>query len=101
MAKVNCKQVAERLSVSYVVAAGLVKHLVATGKATIVEKVFHESGKGKPVRFYEIEDGVSLDLSGSTLAVVTETNFRLDGGQIVTEDAANAAVDAVDAAEAA
>jgi predicted ArsR family transcriptional regulator len=81
MAKVSCKQVAERLGVSYVVAAGLVKHLVATGKATVVEKVFHESGKGKPVRFYEISDSVALDLSGSTLAV-TET---------VTEGAAEAA----------
>jgi predicted ArsR family transcriptional regulator len=88
MAKVNCKQVAERLGVSYVVAAGLVKHLVATGKATIVEKVFHESGKGKPVRFYEIEDGVSLDLSGSTLAV-TEAVEAV--AETVTEGAAEAA----------
>lgn len=81
MSKLNCKQVAERLGVSYVVAAGLVKYLVGAGKATLVEKVPHESGKGKPVRFYEIADDVALDLSGSTLAVV----------ETATEDAAEAA----------
>ena len=63
MAKVNCKQVAERLGVSYVVAAGIVKYFVASGKATLVEKVLHASGKGKPVRFYEIADSATLDLS--------------------------------------
>lgn len=70
MAKLNCKQVSERLGVSYVVAAGLVKYLVGAGKATLVEKVSHESGKGKPVRFYEIAEDVSLDLSVKAAAEV-------------------------------
>lgn len=74
MAKLNCKQVADRLGVSYVVASGLVAHLVKAGKATVVEKVFHESGKGKPTRVYEIEDNVTLDLSSVVEAVeVVET----------------------------
>lgn len=72
MAKLNCKQVAERLGVSYVVAAGLVAHLVKVGKATIAEKVFHESGKGKPTRVYEIEDNVTLDLSAVPAVEVVE-----------------------------
>lgn len=66
--KLNCKQVAERLGVSYVVAAGLVKHLVEKGKATVSEKVFHESGKGKPTRVYEIDEEVTLSLGTLTVA---------------------------------
>lgn len=85
MSKLNCKQVAERLGVSYVVAAGLVKYLVGAGKATLVEKVSHESGKGKPVRFYEIADDVSLDLSGSTLTVAETAD------EVVSDNAAEAA----------
>jgi hypothetical protein len=73
MAKLNCKQVAERLDVSYVVAAGLVKYLVGAGKATLVEKVAHESGKGKPVRFYDIAEDVSLDLSVKDVVVAVES----------------------------
>jgi predicted ArsR family transcriptional regulator len=84
MAKLSCKQVAERLGVSYVVAAGVVKYLVAAGKATIVEKVFHASGKGKPVRFYEIAEDVALDLSEK--AVVAEVTVEGEG-----EDVAEAA----------
>jgi|LakMenEpi03Aug12_release.lakeMendotaPanAssembly.Ray.scaffolds.fasta_scaffold278079_2 hypothetical protein len=76
MAKLNCKQVAERLGVSYVVAAGVVKYLVAAGKATLVEKVAHSSGKGKPVRFYEIAEDVALDLSEK--AVVAEVTVEGD-----------------------
>lgn len=78
--KLNCKQVAERLGVSYVVAAGLVKHLVEKGKATVAEKVFHESGKGKPTRVYEIEDEVTLSLGALTVAEA-----------VADEDAAEAA----------
>lgn len=73
MAKVSCKQVADRLGVSYVVAAGLVAYLVKVGKATVAEKVFHESGKGKPTRVYEIEDNVTLDLSVAPVVEVVET----------------------------
>lgn len=69
MARLDTKQVAERLGVSYVVAAGLVKHLVATGQATLVEKRKSEkteknpAGLGKPTSIYEVADSVSLDLT--------------------------------------
>ena len=54
--KVSCKDVADRLGCSYVVATGLVKVLVDRGLASLVEKKFHESGKGKPTRYYEVAD---------------------------------------------
>ena len=79
MAKLNCKQVADRLGVSYVVAAGLVKYLVGAGKAVLVEKVAHESGKGKPVRFYDIAEDVSLDLSVKDVVVAVESGDREEG----------------------
>ena len=73
MARLNTKEIADRMSVSYVVAAWLVNHLVAAGKATLVEKVKADSGLGKPTRVYEIDDSVSLDLTCKTVApVVTE-----------------------------
>ena len=87
MARLDTKQVADRLGVSYVVAAGLVKHLVSTGQATLVEKRKNEkteknpAGLGKPTRIYEFSDAVTLDLSGTT-AVVTE---------VVEEEVADAA----------
>ena len=86
MAKLNCKQVSERLGVSYVVAAGLVKYLVGAGKAVLVEKVAHESGKGKPVRFYEIAEDVALDLSVKAEAVTVS-----DEVEAVAADVAEAA----------
>lgn len=70
MARLNTKDVADRLGVSYVVAAGLVKHLVTAGKATLAEKVKAESGLGKPTRVYEISDSVSLDFTAKTVAPV-------------------------------
>jgi hypothetical protein len=79
MAKLNCKQVADRLGVSYVVAAGLVKYLVGAGKAVLVEKVAHESGKGKPVRFYDIAEDVSLDLSVKDVVVAVESGDSEEG----------------------
>lgn len=59
----NTKQIAERLGVSYVVAAGLVKYLMQTGRAKLADKVKHPSGKGKPTAVYELADSVVLDLS--------------------------------------
>jgi predicted ArsR family transcriptional regulator len=70
MARLNTKEIADRLGVSYVVAAGLVKHLVAAGKATLVEKVKADSGLGKPTRVYVITDSSSLDFSCKTVAPV-------------------------------
>jgi len=59
--KLTAKQAAERLNVSYVVASGLMTHLDEVGKAKIVEKIFHESGKGKPTRVYEVEQNVVIN----------------------------------------
>lgn len=60
MMKLTAKQVADRLNISYVVAAGLMSHLEDVGKATVVEKVFHSSGRGKPTRVYEVEQNVLI-----------------------------------------
>lgn len=73
MARLDTKQVADRLGVSYVVAAGLVKHLVDSGSATLVEKRKAESGLGKPTRIYEIADTVTLSLTARETATVVET----------------------------
>ena len=79
MARLDTKQVADRLGVSYVVAAGLVKHLVDSGLATLVEKRKNEkteknpAGLGKPTRIYEIADTVTLSLTArETAAVVVD-----------------------------
>jgi predicted ArsR family transcriptional regulator len=72
MARLNTKQIADRLGVSYVVAAGLVKHLVAAGKATLVEKIKAESGLGKPTRVYELSDSTTLDFTAVTVAPVAD-----------------------------
>lgn len=72
MARMTVRQVEAKLGVSYVVAAGIVSYLAKSGKATIVEKVFHESGKGKPTRVYDIDENVSLDLTGASDVVVVK-----------------------------
>jgi predicted ArsR family transcriptional regulator len=59
--KVTAREAAIRLNVSYVVAAGLLSHLEEIGRATVVEKRFHASGKGKPTRVYEVEQDVALN----------------------------------------
>jgi predicted ArsR family transcriptional regulator len=58
--KITAKQVAERLDVSYVVASGLMSHLVSAGRAKVAEKIFHQSGKGKPTRVYEVDQNVMI-----------------------------------------
>lgn len=68
MIRLNTAEVAKNLGVSYVVAAGLVKHLVDSGKAALVDKVKHESGKGKPTRVYEVADSVALDFTNKSEA---------------------------------
>lgn len=78
MARLDTKQVSERLGVSYVVAAGLVKHLVDSGLATLVEKRKSEkteknpAGLGKPTRIYEIAETVTLSFAERETAVVDE-----------------------------
>lgn len=65
--RLTAKQAAERLDISYVVASGLMSHLEDVGKAKIVEKVFHSSGKGKPTRVYEVENNVVLNFGDDVL----------------------------------
>jgi hypothetical protein len=72
MARLDTKQVEKLLGVSYVVAAGIVKHLVETGKATLVEKRKADSGLGKPTRIYEIADSVTLSLTARETAAVED-----------------------------
>ena len=87
MAKMTVRQVEACMGVSYVVAAGIVSYLAKTGKATVVEKVFHESGKGKPTRVYEIDENVSLDLTGAS-EIVTK---KVEAAPVAAE--ADAAVE--------
>lgn len=73
--KLTAKEAAERLGVSYVIAAGIMSHLEEVGKAKVVEKKFHASGKGKPTRIYEVDQHTVIDF-GEDVAkpeVVTET----------------------------
>lgn len=75
--KLTAKQAAERLNISYVVASGLMSHLEDVGKAKIVEKIFHSSGKGKPTRVYEVEQNVVIsfgdDIATPSVAVSDQT----------------------------
>ena len=66
--KLTAKEAAERLSVSYVIAAGLLSHLEEVGKAKVVEKKFHASGKGKPTRIYEVDQHTVLDFGSDVVA---------------------------------
>jgi predicted ArsR family transcriptional regulator len=66
--KLTAKEAAERLSVSYVIAAGLLSHLEEVGKAKVVEKKFHSSGKGKPTRIYEVDQHTVLDFGSDVVA---------------------------------
>ena len=97
------RQVETKLGVSYVVAAGIVSYLAKSGKATIVEKVFHESGKGKPTRVYEIDENVSLDLVGAgDLMVVKKVETPVvDEATPVEAVAATENVETTDVSEAA
>lgn len=73
--RLTSKQAAERLNISYVVASGLMSHLEDVGKAKVVEKIFHVSGKGKPTRVYEVDNNVVLNFGEDILqpSVVEDT----------------------------
>lgn len=71
--KLTAKEAAERLGVSYVVAAGIMSHLEDVGKAKVVEKKFHASGKGKPTRVYEVEQHTVLDFGAEVVATLPES----------------------------
>ena len=61
--RTTAAQLADKLKISYVIAAGLLCYLEDTKKAKIVDKIRHSSGKGKPTRVYELDKILSLDLS--------------------------------------
>ena len=70
--RLTAKEAAERLGVSYVIAAGIMSHLEDVGKATVVEKKFHSSGKGKPTRVYEVDQHTVLDFGSEVVATLPE-----------------------------
>lgn len=71
--RLTAKEAAERLGISYVVASGLMTHLEEMGKAKVVEKKFHESGKGKPTRIYEVDQHTVIDF-GEDMAAIARLN---------------------------
>lgn len=87
--KLTAKEAAERLGVSYVIAAGIMSHLEDVGKAKVVEKKFHASGKGKPTRIYEVDQHTVIDF-GEDVAkpeVVVATKTEEDVTMTVVDDA--------------
>lgn len=88
--RLTAKDAAERLGVSYVIAAGIMAHLEEVGKAKVVEKKFHSSGRGKPTRVYEVENQTVIDF-GEDVAkpevVVAETTAT----EVVSEKVEDAA----------
>ena len=86
MVRLTAKEAAERLGVSYVIAAGIMTHLEDMGKAKVVEKKFHASGKGKPTRVYEVEDSVSLDFSETVAVAEPVTEETVAVAEPVTEE---------------
>lgn len=101
--KLTAKEAAERLGVSYVIAAGILSHLEDVGKAKIVEKKFHSSGKGKPTRVYEVDQHTVIDF-GEDIAkpeVVVESvvenevaeQYEDESHKVVTLDHVAAAVE--------
>ena len=69
--RLTAKEAAERLDVSYVIAAGIMAHLEDTGKAKVVEKKFHSSGKGKPTRVYEVDQNTVIDFGAEVVKAET------------------------------
>jgi predicted ArsR family transcriptional regulator len=97
--KLTAREAADRLGVSYVVAAGLMAHLEDVGRAKVVEKKFHSSGKGKPTRVYEVDQNTTIDFGGEAvstgvafidelLASPTPPDVQNALVQLVVEDAA-------------
>lgn len=85
--RLTAKEAADRLGVSYVIAAGIMSHLEDVGKAKVVEKKFHSSGKGKPTRVYEVDQHTVIDF-GADIAkpeVVVETKAEEDEVAVVAE----------------
>jgi hypothetical protein len=99
--RVTTKETADRLGISYVVAAGLIAHLESVGKAVVVDKIRHESGKGKPTRVYLIDSDVSLDFNkvapvavDAPVAVPVDVveNDEVDEDRVANEDSVEEAL---------
>ena len=58
--KLNARQLAENLGISYVVSSGLIKLLLEMKQIELAEKVFHSSGKGNPTKIYNFPEEVSI-----------------------------------------
>lgn len=79
--RLNCREVAEKCGISYIVASGVVARCVEIRRARLVHKEFHGSGKGKPASVYDFDAAVESLLN--TLAVqsqVAET-AKTDAGR--------------------
>lgn len=87
--RLTAKEAADRLGVSYVIAAGIMSHLEDVGKAKVVEKKFHASGKGKPTRIYEVDQHTVIDFGADVAKpeVVTETTTEVETVAVPVETA--------------
>jgi len=112
--KFTCVDLSERLGVTKVVANGLVRHLLAVGKARIVDgiKNVDKNGtpiSGRPTLVYEV-DGNSVSLDFSVNAPVsykegtrprhTEAEAEVEAAVEVAVPTADAMADAVEETEA-
>lgn len=89
--KLTAKDAADRLGVSYVIAAGILSHLEDAGKVKVVEKRFHASGRGKPTRVYEVPSEVALNFGSE---VVSSTVDETVVGSVTEETVETATVEA-------
>jgi predicted ArsR family transcriptional regulator len=100
--RLTAKDVADRLSVSYVIASGLLAYLEDVGKAKVVEKRFHSSGRGKPTRVYEVDQHTTIDFGDVVVeekVEVTAVEAVVDEIAVVPDVAARTAVVEVLASE--
>lgn len=75
--KLNAKQLAENLGISYVVSSGLIKLLLEMKQIELAEKVFHSSGKGKPTKIYNFPEEVSIAIK-EVVQVVDARDFMVE-----------------------
>ena len=75
--KLNARQLAENLGISYVVSSGLIKLLLEMKQIELAEKVFHSSGKGKPTKIYNFPEEVSIAIK-EVVQVVDARDFMVE-----------------------
>ena len=85
MVTITTKQLADQLNVSYPVAAGLVKLLVANGQANKVAKVFNKNGRGKPTTIYSLPSKVSIRVQKNK----PEPKYVIKNGRLTQTKAEN------------